>query len=189
LFVNGSEEFAVIRRNMKATRAVILDRVKDPEAGLVLLSKRPDEETAEQSHLRRFWTFVFEEWRDGTAGDTLAFMRALLACSYQGKPPPRGLVDALIAHEIEHMSQGERQDRAALARHKARWEAMEAALAEDLSHERARAAASARLASSDAAGEPRTVRESYEIINDAGGKRASLTSYRRARQQRNSKAE
>src|SRR4029077_16712077 len=93
----------------------------------------------------------------------------------QPKPPPRGLVDALIAREIERMSQEERQDHAAMARHKARWEAMRAALAEGLSHEGARAAASTTLFGSDAAGEPRTVRESYEIINDAGGKHASLT--------------
>jgi hypothetical protein len=169
--------------------AVILDDIQDPEAGLALLSNCPAEETPEQSHRRRFWIFVFTEWRDGLAGDTLAFMRALLACSYQGEPPPRGLVDALIAREIERMSQEERQDHAAMARHKARWEAMRAALAEGLSYEGARAAASARLAGRDAAGEPRTVRESYEIINDAGGERASLTGYRRARQRRNSKPE
>ena len=87
------------------------------------------------------------------------------------------------------MSQEERQDHAAMARHKARWEAMRAALAEGLSHEGARAAASTTLFGSDAAGEPRTVRESYEIINDAGGKHASLTTYRRARQRHRSKPE
>jgi hypothetical protein len=168
---------------------VMLDDIRDPEAGLALLSKRPDEETPEQSRRRRFWTFVFTEWRDGLAGDSLAFMRALLACSYRGEAPPRGLVDALIAREIERMSQEERQDHAAMTRHKARWEAMRAALAKGRSYEAARAAASARLASSDAAGEPRTVRESYEIINDAGGERASLTTYRRARHRRKSKPE
>jgi hypothetical protein len=169
--------------------AVMLDDILDPEVGLALLSNRPDEETPEQSQHRRFWTFVFKEWRDGLAGDTLAFLRALLACSYERVPPPRGLVDALIAREIERMAQEERQDHAAMARHKARWEAMRAALAEGLSYEGARAAASARLAGSNAAGEPRTVRESYEIINDAGGERATLTGYRRARQRRNSKTE
>ena len=169
--------------------AVMLDDIQDPEAGLALLSKRPDEETPEQAHRRRFWTFLFNEWRDGLAGDTLAFLRTLLACNYEGEPPPRGLVNALIAREVERMSREERQDLAAMARHKARWEAMRAALAEGQSYEAARAAASVRLAGSDAAGEPRTVRESYEIINDAGGERASLTGYRRARQRRNSKPE
>ena len=169
--------------------AVKLDHIRDPEAGLALLSNNPDEETPEQRQLRRFWTFVFEEWRDGLAGDTLAFHRALRACSYQGKPPPRGLLDDMIAREVERMSKEERRDQAALARHKKRWEAMRAALAEDLSYEDARAAASVNLARGNAWGEPRTVRESYEIINKAGGARASLTDYRRARQRRNSKPE
>ena len=167
----------------------MFDNIQDPEAGLALLSKHPDEGTPEQIHRRRFWTFLFNQWRDGLAGDTIAFLRALLACNYEGEPPPRGLVNALFAREIERMAKEERQDHAAMHRHKARWKAMRAALAEGQSYETARAAASARLAGSDAAGLPRTVRESYEIINEAGGERASLTGYRRARQRRNSKPE
>ena len=169
--------------------AGIFDDIQDLEAGLALLSQRLDEETPEQAHRLRFWTFLFNEWRDGLAGDTLAFLRTLLACNYEGEPPPRGLVNALIAREVERMSREERQDLAAMHRHKARWKAMRAALAEGQPYEAARAAASARLAGSDAAGSSRTVRESYEIINEAGGERASLTGYRRARQRRNSKPE
>jgi hypothetical protein len=176
-------------RNM----AVILNRIRDPEEGLALLAKRPAdpaEETPESKHLRKFWTHVFTEWRDGLAGDTLAFMRALLACSHCHKPPPRGLIDAMIAQASKLMSPAEQRDHAALARHMVRWKAVQAALAEGRSYAGAREAASASLACSDAAGEPRTVRESYEIINDAGGARVSLKSYRRARQhRRNSKTE
>jgi hypothetical protein len=166
---------------------VNLDTVRDPEAGLALIeSGWPDEGTPEQRRDRRAWIFVLKEWRDGLAGDTLAFMRALLVCHHLGEPPPYGLVMALTAHVANRLSSRERQDHAALARHRARWEAMQAALAEGRSYEDARAAASARLAGSDAAGEARTVRDSHELINDAGGKRTSLTSYRRARQRRNS---
>jgi hypothetical protein len=159
----------------------ILDDIRDPEAGLALLAKCPDKETPEQSRLRKFWTHVFTEWRDGLAGDRLAFLRALAACSLLGKPPPRGLVDALIAREIEQMSKEERQDHEALARHKARWQAMEAELVKGRSLERASAAVSESFASSDARGEPRSMRESYKIITKAGGARATLVSYRRVR--------
>jgi hypothetical protein len=170
--------------------AVNLDIIQDPEAGLAAIeSDWPDEGTPEQRRYRRAWIFVLKEWRDGLAGDTLAFMRALLVCHYLGEPPLYGLLMALTARVVEQMSKEEQQDHAALARHRARWKAMQAALAEGLSYESAREAASARLVGSDAAGLPRTVRESYEIINKAGGERASLTGYRRARQQRNSKPE
>jgi hypothetical protein len=167
--------------------AVTLDDIRDPEAGLALIeSDWPDEGTPEQRQDRRAWIFLLKEWRDGLAGDTLAFMRALLVCHHLGEPPPYGLVMALTSHVANRLSPKERQDHAALARHRARWEAMQAALGEGLSYESARAAASARLFGSDAAGEPRMVRESHELINDAGGKRTSLTSYRRARKRRNS---
>jgi hypothetical protein len=159
----------------------VLEEIRDPEAGLALLAKRPDQETPQSRTLRRFWTFVFEGWRDGLAGDTLGFMRALLACNYCGKPPPRGLVDAMIAQASKLMSPEEQQDQVALARHKARWEAMQAELDKGLSLERSSAAASESLARSDARGEPRSLRESHRIIKKAGGARATLLSYRRAR--------
>ena len=153
----------------------VLNDISDPEEGLALLAERPREEIPEQAFLRQFWTFIFEEWRDGLRGDPLAFGRALLACSVLGKMRPYGLVNAVLAREVERMSPKDHQDHSYFAQHKARYEAVRALVDAGMSQGRAYDAAADLLAKEGARGEPRTMRESFEIIFDAGGERTSLT--------------
>src|SRR5262245_16435557 len=168
-------------------RPIELDRIRNPEEGLALLANVPDFETIESAERRRLWRFLFAEWRDALAGDTLAFARALLVCSHSHLDPPPALLNALFEHLISTMTDEERQDQAALLRHRKRWAAMQESRARGFSWPKGREAASERLASTDAAGQPSAVKASYELVEEAGGRRMTLISYRRVTRQRTKK--
>jgi hypothetical protein len=104
---------------MAATRTpVALDQVGDPATGLTLLGQRPRRpETPEQKRMRLFWKFQFEQWRNWLNGDTLAFGRALYACSVLSRPPPRWLRDAGMKLSERGMSDAERRDQGNLQLH------------------------------------------------------------------------
>jgi hypothetical protein len=157
----------------------ILDQVEDPEAGLELLSKRPEGETPEQAVNLLFWQIQFMQRRDWQQGDVLAVSRALIICSLGKKPPPNWLCKAI--HELcaRHMSPHDKRANRRLLEHFRRWEA--AAL---VRYERRVcgddiwAAAAAKLAGTSAECNEDTVRKSHQLIKRAGGNQVTLPSYK-----------
>jgi hypothetical protein len=167
------------RRDMDATGTpIVLDNISDPEAGLALLAKahRPDDPERERSLL--FWTAQFRQWRQWLDGDTLAIARALHICTMLALPPPRWLYDASMKLCEQRMSPRERQDQERMGLHMMRYEALVQAKVGRTWAE-AEAVAVEMLAVGDAEISTSTVRESYSIIKAAGGRDATLQSYRR----------
>src|SRR5262245_49800500 len=77
-------------------KRILLDLIGDPEEGIALLCKDPPNETPEQRKLRKFWLFQFECWRNWRAGDSVAYVRAVMSCYTDRRPPPRWVKDASI---------------------------------------------------------------------------------------------
>jgi hypothetical protein len=172
-----------VRAGAHLKRPVALNEIEDPETGLALLAEAPAPQTPEQERTRLFWTEQFKQWRQWRAGDKLAFCRALVACQKCHKPPPRWLCDAsLIA--VQGMTRAELREQAALSDHIRRWQAVQAARGlrpwdgrnnpKPGTWEDAWAEAADRLGESD-----RTVRESYTLVQAAGGADITLETYRR----------
>jgi hypothetical protein len=157
-------------------------------------------EEQEREHQRAFarrLDLLGHDWREG---DLLAAAEAARLCRLYRQPPPPWLVDAIAALVDQHMTDAEKRGRRALAIHLARWEAVKELrerrqqLLEEhgddrgTSWERVWPAVSDILNNTAAAGSEETVRASYKLIQDAGGERAMLESYRLALRQRQGKA-
>jgi hypothetical protein len=125
-------------------------------------------------------------------GDVMGVVVATEACWRHRKPPPEWLVDAGKVLAERAMPKEERRARAEFERHFERWESLTAlrerrddlaAHGDDraISWEEARAAVAERLAGTDAAGTERTIKASYELVQAAGGERATFESYMQLR--------
>jgi hypothetical protein len=156
-----------------------LDRL-DPETGIQVLSRVPPDETLEQARKRLFWRFQSEQQRDWRAGDVLAPARALFACKALSKPPPHWLVEAFLAMIERRLSDAERRQYGDFTRHRLRWQAVKQCRDRGTSWDDSWLAAADMLAGTDASGSDETVRSSYKLIQNAGGEKATLVSYRRA---------
>ena len=102
-----------------------LDLIQDPETGLALLSKRPGEETPEQTRNRQFWQYQFMDWRDWRAGDVQAIAHAVTCCMSYNRPPPLWLCRAGYELYVQCMSDDEKRERGDLKKHFLRWKAVE----------------------------------------------------------------
>src|SRR5262249_2279429 len=109
---------------MDQSPPIELDRIQDPETGLALLARRPDETTPEQERKRLFWQFQFMQWRDWRAGDTLAVPRAIACCRLLNRAPPRWLCDATLELSEQRMSDDEKRAYTDLTKHYLRWQAV-----------------------------------------------------------------
>jgi hypothetical protein len=168
-------------------KPIALDAIADPETGLALLAKRPDEETPEQSRLRLFWQFQFLQWRDWRAGEVLAFARAMHCCSHFHQGPPRWLREAALELCERRMSDGDKRAYGDLINHLLRWEAVQLTRGRRPwdarnSKRKVRGDAVWEVAAKMLAGatSAETVRKSYTLIKHAGGERVTLPSYKRA---------
>ena len=169
---------------------VELDKIPDPETGLALVSKRPDDETPEQERTRLFWQFQFMQWRAFRAGDVLAFERALICCSDFGRPPPRWMREAGFELCERNMSGDDKRSYGDLTRQVLRWQAVELVRGrrpwdarnrkKKIRGDRCWVAASKMLAGTVAKASAETVRGSYKLIKHAGGQHVTLQSYKQA---------
>jgi hypothetical protein len=176
-----------------------LDDIQDPEVGLALVSGEPPNDTPEQRMVRKFWRSQFEQWRDWKAGDSLAIPRAIHCCRITNRPPPRWLDEASVESAERRMSSDERERQNDFARHLARWEAVVAshqrerelrAKSPDAPHVSwadhfERAAEAEILSREGAVADSTTVGGSYKLIQRAGGRNATLESYKREAQKFN----
>lgn len=168
-----------------------LDKVKDPETGLALLSKHPSgAETPEQSRLRLFWQFQFLQWRAWRAGDVLAVARALICCRHFHKVPP-WLCEAALELCERRMSDEDKLAYGHLTDHLMRFQAVQLVrgqrpwdarnnnkkkvLGDQVWEDAAKMLADTGI---NCSGE--TVRKSHTLIRRAGGDHVTLPSYRRA---------
>jgi hypothetical protein len=160
-------------------KPVVLDGL-DPAQGLALLREDTPEDTPEQRRRRLFWRFMFEQQLAWIAGDTLAITKCLLTCRIHHEPLPRWLADATIALICNRMPAAEQQQQSDFAMHKIRWEAVRELHERHMTLEECRPVAADMLAGTEAAGAGDTIRDSYRLIERAGGERATLDSYRAA---------
>jgi hypothetical protein len=132
-------------------------------------------------------------WR---AGDCTALAAAIRECWLRGEVPEEWLVEATADVVRLAMSEHEQRSRNDWDRHKARWEAL-VELRErryellgrfnddrGISLERARGAVSDILKQTDAAGSPEAIKQSYEIVEAAGGADATYLRYKALLQRR-----
>ncbi|HEY5965355.1 MAG TPA: hypothetical protein VIU42_15170 [Xanthobacteraceae bacterium] len=170
------------------------DRIKDPETGLALLSKRSGEETPEQGRTRLFWQFQFMQWRDWRAGDVLAVARAIGCCSHLNRPPPRWLCKASVELCERSMSDDEKRAYGDLTKHLLRWQAAEQVRGrrpfdshiykKKVRGDAVWTEAAKMLAGTEIKRSPETMRQSHRLIRRAGGEQVTLPSYRRAVEER-----
>lgn len=160
---------------------IVLNRLDDPERGIQLLSQAPSSETPEQRTTRLFWLFQFQMQIDWKAGDLLAPAKALDVCESLGKPPPRWLVEAVLAVTERNLSDAERRQFSDLLRHMSRWRAVKRRHDRgDVSWEVAYEETAAMSRGTGFEGEADTMAYSYKLIQAAGGENATLVTYRRA---------
>jgi hypothetical protein len=144
---------------------------------------------AEQEGFEFNMRLAHSRWLGGNLFGAFAAVRL---CWRHRQPPPEWLVDAVEVLVDRAMGELERRARREWSIHRERWEAFVAlrehrhdlaAHGDDrgMSWEKARAAVSERLAGSDAAGSERTIKASYELIEKAGGDRATFASYLQVR--------
>ena len=180
-----------MKRDMDdGAKKIVLDLITDPEEGIALLSKDPPDETPEQRRLRKFWLFQFECWRNWQAGDSTAFVRAVIHCRAEHQPPLRWLCNASLEFLEQGISRLEQKGQTAFLMHHARWtavSAMKRRIAE-LRKKFPRRADTSRQNPFEQAAEIReragdtvtanTIETSYQLIEDAGGPAATFKSYR-----------
>jgi hypothetical protein len=130
----------------------------------------------------------YAEWQ---TGDITAIAFAVQDCGWNQQPLPPWLTSAVEELAYLRMDDAEKRARREFWTHYVRWSEV-AVLHErdDLSWEQCYAAVSNRLIGSFAAGSEGTVCASYKLMQSAGGRDATLATYRlalRQRDQRNNK--
>jgi hypothetical protein len=151
-----------------------------------------EQEREHQRDFARRLDWLERHWR---AGDSPAVAEAARLCRLFRQPPPPWLVDAIAGLVDQHMPDAERRDRAALAIHMARWEAVRELRErrhqqlEQFNDDRGRLWEKIWRHVADVLGcGEEAVRRSYRLIKAAGGENATLESYRCALRQRQGKA-
>jgi hypothetical protein len=191
------------------TKPVELNRM-DPATGYARLSNPPRDrqETPEEQRTRLFWLFMFGQQLAWQAGDTLAIARAIATCRILHRPPPLWLANAIVAFVDIRMPAAERKQQDALWIHMLRWKIVKKMRAQlcgrldwfehkikrrieqysdahgMLSWDKCWRAVSEILTGTEAGGGGETMRASYKLIQNAGGERTTLESYRLALQRR-----
>jgi hypothetical protein len=171
-----------------------LDLIQDPETGLALLAKRPDEETPEQRLERYFWQAQFTLWRNWRAGDVQAISDAVICCALSKRSPPPWLCIASLELWERNISAGEKRECGDLIKHFLRWEAVELVRGRrpwsrrnykrkihgDAVWEEATKLVAGTIAEANAG----TVKKSHALIKRAGGALVTLQSYKREVEER-----
>jgi len=131
-------------------------------------------------------------WLDG---DHTAYVYAVRLCGRHRRHPPDWLIEASEALVERAMAEEEKRARREWVIHRARWEAL--VELRDRRHELkqhggdrgmtwddAREAVSEILQETEAAGSAATIKESYELIQDAGGEGATFRDFLEVRHRR-----
>jgi hypothetical protein len=129
------------------------------------------------------------------SGDLTAFAQAVRLCWRHRRHPPLWLMEASKALVERAMTEDERRGRREWAIHRARWEALVELRARrhelkqhgddrGMTWDDAREAVSEILEKTEAAGSAAAVKESHELIEHAGGERATFKSFLEARHRR-----
>ena len=180
----------------------------DPAVGYALLANPPmhRQEAPEQRRKRLFWHLMFGCQIAWEASDSLAIARAVYVCQVCHEPPPRWLVRATMELVDRRMSPAERRQQSDLVIHMMRWRVVTElrdpkrwpydlgklsqrcekllAGAPRLAWDKCWPAAAEILDGTEAGGSDEAIRASYKLVQNAGGERTTLESYRLALQRR-----
>jgi hypothetical protein len=156
-------------------------------------ANRPEEEQARERK-RLFSRRMYLLERDWRAGDATAIAEGVRECRLAQQPPPRWLADAVAAWIDRQMDAAEKRSRRDLAIHMKRWEAVTELrerrhdLLEQYGDDRGTSLERCYVAVSELRAEAgvsdETIKASYNLIQNAGGERTTLESYKLAVQQR-----
>jgi len=131
----------------------------------------------------RFGQFMSEQQGQWRTGDPLALSRAVLACSYDHRRLPRWLRDAILTLVDRSMTEAERRAYRELEKHRTRWRMvreLRRRSPKPLAWEKCWPEAAKRLEHGASFGSADAVKKSYSLIQQAGGERCTLESYRLA---------
>jgi hypothetical protein len=146
----------------------------------------------DETHFRRDMQILRVRYQ---GGNLTAFAQAVRLCWLYQEHPPRWVMEASEVLVERAMAEDEKRARREFIIHRTRWETLaelrerrhELAASGDergTSWERAREAVSEYLQNDEAAGSAATIKDSYELIQDAGGEQATFKSFLEARQRR-----
>jgi hypothetical protein len=142
----------------------------------------PDENASFAEELarrrRRFGSLISAEHSAWLAGDALAVVRAANICKICHEPPPRWLVDAILTSVVHRMSKAARRDYEAFQIHCLRWAKVKEVHERGAPWDDSYPTASDELAGTEAKAGEYMMKESYSLVQKAGGKAATFKSYR-----------
>jgi hypothetical protein len=162
----------------------------------ISMPSEAEESAEERERFQQAMRSLRARWR---AGDLTAVDEAIRECRLRREVPEKWLEEASAEVVRLAMAEEEKRARRAWAIHRRRWEAV-VELRErrhelfkrfgddrGTSWERARAAVSEMLEKDEAAGSESAIKYSYELVEEAGGERATFEGYKAVLRKREGK--